>query len=111
MLYFLKLFGCMRADATTNGQEVPIDIDAFSTAIMSGQPHAEVHLQFGKHDGIIVRSNLHVWKTNPGESVLGAWLYKLNTIAVSVLYVQVGKFELVAIFGIRAREPDRDAFR
>jgi hypothetical protein len=92
-LYFLKLFGCMLAEAKANGHDIPIDIDAFSTAIMSGRPHAEVHLQFGKHDGIIGRSNLHVWKTDPGESVLGAWLYELDTIAVSVLYVQAGKFE------------------
>ena len=92
-LYFPKLFGCMLAEAKANGHDVPIDIDAFSTAIMSGRPHAEVHLQFGKHDGIIGRSNLHVWKTDPGESVLGAWLYELDTIAVSVLYVQAGRFE------------------
>jgi hypothetical protein len=91
-LYFLKLFGCMLAEAKANGHDLPIDIDAFSTAIMSGRPHAEVHLQFGKHDGIIGRSNLHVWKTDPDESVLGAWLYELDTIAVSV-YVQAGRFE------------------
>lgn len=92
-LFFLKLFGCMLAEANANGYDVPIDIDPFSTAIMQGRPHAEVHLQFGRHDGIVGRSNLHCWKTDPGESVLAAWLYELDTIAVSVMYVQAGRFE------------------
>jgi hypothetical protein len=76
-----------------NGHDVPIDLDRFSSAIMSGRQHAEVHLQFGRHDGITGRSNLHVWKTDPGQSVLGAWLYELGTIAVSVMYVQADRFE------------------
>lgn len=92
-LFFLKLFGCMLAEAKANGHDVPIDLDRFSHAIMSGTPHPEVHLQFGRHDGIIGRSNLHCWKTDPGQSVLAAWLYELDTIAVSVLFVQAGRFE------------------
>lgn len=92
-LYFLKLFGCMLAEAKANGYDLPIDIEVFSTAIMSGRPHAEVHLQFGRCDGTIGRSNLHCWKTDPGESVLAGWLYELDTIAVSVMYVQAGRFE------------------
>jgi hypothetical protein len=78
-LYFVKLFGCMIAEAKANGYNVPIDIERFSQAIMSGLPHPEVHLQFGRHDGIIGRSNLHCWKTNPRESILAAWLYELLT--------------------------------
>jgi hypothetical protein len=74
-LFFLKLFGCMLAEEKANGYDIPIDIDPFSTAIMWGRPHAEVHLQFGRHDGVVGRSNLHCWKTDPGESVLAAWLY------------------------------------
>jgi hypothetical protein len=92
-LLFVKLFGCMLAEAKANGFDVPIDIDPFSTAIMSGRPHTEVHLQFGKHDGIIGRSNLHFWKSDPHQSVLAAWLYELDTIAVSVVYMQAGRFE------------------
>jgi len=91
-LFFLKLFGCMLSEAVANGPEVPIDIDAFSKAIMLGRPHPEVHLQFGKCDGTIGRSNLHVWKTQQG-SVFGGWLYELDTIAVSVLFVQAGRWE------------------
>jgi hypothetical protein len=78
--------------AKANGYDLPIDLEVFSTAIMSGRPHAEVHLQFGRHEGIIGRSNLHCWTTDPGKSVLAAWLYELDTIAVSVHYVQAGKF-------------------
>jgi hypothetical protein len=63
-LFLLKLFGCMLAEAKANGYEVPIDIEPFSTAIMQGRPHAEVHLQFGRHDGIVGRSNLHCWKAS-----------------------------------------------
>jgi len=92
-LYFLKLFGCMIAEAKANGHDVPIDLDPFSKAIMSGTPHAEAHLQFGKHDGSVGRSDLHCWTTDPGKSVLGGWLYELETIAVSVIYVQAGRFE------------------
>jgi hypothetical protein len=92
-LYFLKLFGCMIAEAKANGYDLPMDLAPFSTAIMSGRPHEEVHLQFGRCDGTVGRSNLHCWKTNPGESVLAGWLYELDTIAVSVLYVQAGRFE------------------
>jgi hypothetical protein len=34
-----------------------------------------------------------VWKADPGGSVLGGWLYQLDTIAVSVIYAQSGRFE------------------
>ena len=91
-LYFLKLFGCMVCEAKANGYDVPVDIAPFSQAIMSDCPHREVHLQFGKCDGVIGRSNLHCWKTQNG-SVLAAWLYEIDTIAVSVLFVQAGRFE------------------
>ncbi len=92
-LFFLKLTGCMIAEAVANGHNVPIPLDPFSDAIMSGRPHREIHLQFGRHDGGIGRSDLHVWTTDPGGSVLGGWLYQLDTIAVSVIYAQSGKFE------------------
>jgi hypothetical protein len=92
-LFFLKLTGCMIAEAKANGHDVPIPLDRFSDAIVSGRPHAEVHLQFGRHDGGIGRSDLHVWKTDPGGSILGGWLYQLDTIAVSVIYAQIGRFE------------------
>jgi hypothetical protein len=92
-LFFVKLFGCMLAEAKANGHDVPIDIDPFSWAIMSGRPHPEVHLQFGRHDGIIGRTNLHCWKSDPRESILAAWLYELDTIAVNVVFVQSGRFQ------------------
>lgn len=92
-LFFLKLTGCMIAEAKANGHDVPISIDPISDAIMSGRPHPEFHLQFGRHDGGIGRSDLHVWKTDPGQSVLAGWLYQLDTIAVSVIYAQAGRFE------------------
>jgi hypothetical protein len=91
-LYFLKLFGCMICEAKANGYDVPIDIEPFSKAIMLGRSHREVHLQFGKCDGAIGRSNLHCWKIQNG-SVLAAWLYEIDTVAVSVLFVQAGRFE------------------
>jgi hypothetical protein len=92
-LFFLKLFGCMLSEAIANGYEVPIPIEPFSNAIMSGRPHPEVHLQFGKCDGTIGRSNLHCWETEPGGSVLAAWLYELDSIAVSVMFAQAGRWE------------------
>lgn len=92
-LFFLKLFGCMIAEAKTNGHDVPIPLDPFSEAIRSGRSHACVHLESGKHDGIVGRSDLHCWTVDPGNSVLAAWLYELDTIAVSVIYAQAGRFE------------------
>jgi hypothetical protein len=91
-LFFLKLFGCMLCEAKANGYDLPIDIAAFSQAIMSGRAHPEVHLQFGKQDGTVGRSNLYCGTAQNG-GVLAFWLYKLDTIAVSVDFVQLGKFE------------------
>jgi hypothetical protein len=92
-LFFVKLFGCMLAEAKANGYVLPIDLNEFSKAIMSGRPHSEVHLQFGRCDGIVGRTNLHLWTTDPGESVLAAWLYELGSVAVNVHFVQAGRFE------------------
>jgi hypothetical protein len=92
-LFFLKLTGCMLSEAKANAYEVPIDIAPFSEAIMSGRAHPEVHLQFGRCDGTIGRSNLHLWTSEPRGSVLAAWLYQLDTIAVSVQFIQAGRFE------------------
>ena len=75
----------MLCEAKANGHEVPIDLAPFSEAIMSGRPHPEVHLQFGRCDGTIGRSNLHCWTTQHG-SILAGWLYELDSIAVSVLF-------------------------
>jgi len=86
----------MPSEAKANGYEVPIDIAPFSQAIMSGRAHPEVHLQFGKCDGTIGRSNLHCWTTQ-NRSVLAGWLYELDTIAVSVLFVQAERFEHRAV--------------
>jgi hypothetical protein len=91
-LYFLKLFGCMLCEAKANGYEVPIDIAPFSKAIMSGRHHPEVYLQIGKCDGTIGRSNLHCGRTQQG-SVFAGWLYELDTIAVSILFAQAGRWE------------------
>jgi hypothetical protein len=91
-LFFLKLFGCMICEAKSNGHDVPIDIAPLSDAIMSGQPHPEVYLQFGKCDGTVGRSNLHCWTTDRG-SVLAGWLYELDNIAVSVMFAQAGRWE------------------
>jgi hypothetical protein len=99
-LFFLKLTGCMIAEAKANGHDVPISLDPFSEAIMSGRPHAEVHLQFGRHDGGIGRSDLHVWKTDPRGSILGGWLYQLDTIAVSVVYARPAGSNTGGIYGI-----------
>lgn len=92
-LFFLKLTGCMIAEAMANGTDIPIPLAPFADAIMSGRPHREVHLQFGRHDGDIGRSNLHVWTSDPPGSAFGGWLYQLDTIAVSVMYAKAGQFE------------------
>jgi hypothetical protein len=77
---------------------------------MTGRPHPEVHLQFGKCDGTVGRSNLHCWKTGHG-SVLAGWLYELDSIAVSVLFAQAGRWEHRTDHGIRALTQAPNAFR
>ena len=39
----------MLAGAEANDFHVPIEIDTFLRATMSGRPHPEIHLQFGRH--------------------------------------------------------------
>jgi hypothetical protein len=75
-LFFLKLFGCMLCEAKANGYDVPIDIALFSQAIMTSRPHPEVHLQFGKCDGTVGRSNLECFESDQG-GVLAYWIYQL----------------------------------
>jgi len=82
----------MLCEAKANGHDVPIDIAPFSAAIMNGRPHPEVHLQFGKCDGVVGRTNLHCWRTEDA-SVLAGWLYELDSIAVSVLFAQARRWE------------------
>lgn len=96
-LFFLKLFGCMLCEAQANGHKVPIDIAPFSEAIMTGRPHPEVHLQFGKCDGTVGHSNLHCWTAEHG-GVLAGWLYQLDSIAISVVFAQAKKWEHRANF-------------
>lgn len=91
-LFFLKLFGCMLCEAKANGHEVSIDIAPFSQAIMTGQAHPELHLQFGKCDGTVGRSNLRYSTTQHG-SVLAGWHYQLDMIAVGVFFAQAGRWE------------------
>lgn len=91
-LYFLKLFGCMLCEAKGNGYDLPVNLAPFSTAIMNGRPHREVHLQFGRNDGVVGRSNLHCGKTDHG-GVLCFWLYQLDSIAVSVIFANAGHWE------------------
>lgn len=91
-LFFLKLFGCMLCESKSNGHDLPIDVSPFSKAIIDGCPHPEVHLQFGKCDGVVGRSDLHCWTTNQG-GVIAGWLYQLDSIAVSVIFAAAGHWE------------------
>jgi hypothetical protein len=70
-----------------------LDIAPFSKAIMSNRPHSEVYLQFGKCDGDVGRTNLLCRTTEKEGSVLAGWLYQLDTIAVSVMFAQAGRWE------------------
>jgi hypothetical protein len=60
---------------------------------MSGRPHPEVYLQFGKYDHGVGRSDLKCWTTKWG--VLAGWLYKLEPIAVSVMFAHADGWDPV----------------
>ncbi len=95
-LFFLKLFGCMIEEVKANGKDIPIEIAQFSSAIMDGQPHPDVHLMFGKYNGPVGRTNLNCYRTESG-SVLAFWAYQLKGVSVCVIYVRIAELEQLPV--------------
>ncbi|MBC3885208.1 hypothetical protein [Undibacterium griseum] len=87
-LYFTKLFGC----AVIEGG-LPIDIEPFSEAIMSGRPHPHLYLAFGHLPLPVVMaggSDVHTAQLE-GKVAFATWLYHVGDLAVNVMYALSGQ--------------------
>lgn len=85
-LYFVKLFGCRIVE-----DQIPIDIAPFSSALMNGTAHEEVHLvisesPFGS-DKVANVSEIHAMNAN-GFSDSAGWMYTFSPVSIFVGYMR-----------------------
>lgn len=86
-LYFVKLFGCRIVESG-----IPIDIQPFSQAILTGKPHPYLYLEFGvlndvqgKHAGI---TPIQAVNTS-GQSVFATFMYSVGKVGVASIFTMV----------------------
>ncbi len=84
-LFFVKLFGCAIAE-----HNVPIDLDSFAKALLSGTPHPNVYIAISPHvdrPGMksVGYSDLQTAQLN-GRVAFGVWMYVLDGFSVRVMY-------------------------
>jgi hypothetical protein len=84
-LYFVKLFGCLIAE-----HSIPLDLSAFSSAILRDSPHPKVHLAFWVGLGDPARKHVarsHVQTASLGGTIVYAgWFYSVHPVSVNVIY-------------------------
>jgi len=82
-LYFAKLFGCRIVEA-----DIPIEIGAFSDAIMNVKAHPELYISIGYSDGLQT-GNTEIQSENiRGKCAFATWFYIVGPIAVNVMYAK-----------------------
>lgn len=88
-LYFVKLFGCRIVESG-----IPIDIQPFSKAILTGKPHPYLFLEFGvlkdvkgKHAGITPIQSVNTG----GQSVFATFMYSVGKIGVALIFTVLPK--------------------
>jgi len=86
-LYFVKLFGCRIVESG-----IPIDIEAFSQAILMGKPHPHLFLEFGvlkdvkgKRAGITPIQAVNT----QGQSVFATFMYSVGKIGVVPIFTML----------------------
>ena len=88
-LFFLKRFGCEIAE-----HKVPINLKAFSEAILKNKSHPYVHIAIGsaiqKEQRTAGGSDISVAKLN-GHIVYAVWYYFLDRLTVRVVYAEPGE--------------------
>lgn len=88
-LYFVKLFGCQIID-----NNIPIDIEPFSSALVEAKPHEDLYISFGKSLGFpqcyAEISDIHLEKLN-GKVAFASLLYRIGDLSVMVMYAQKGE--------------------
>jgi hypothetical protein len=91
-LYFLKLFGCHVVTAN-----IPIDIDAFATAINQGRAHPNVYLKFGVglsfgNGEFTGMSDMHAdIRKDDGKCAFATSLYGVQGLGVQVMFAAQGE--------------------
>jgi hypothetical protein len=84
-LYFVKLFGCKIIE-----DGVPIDISGFSHCLQQRVAHSDIYIAIGNRPGVVKHKYAAITpieSVDQGEkSVLAAWLYIVDNIAVNVIY-------------------------
>ncbi len=87
-LYFVKLFGCRIVEET-----VPIDIESFSKAIMTGKANPNVFLLFkkwnlqGSSKSAILTSIQSINDKN--KCISASWMYTVGNLIVEIFYTPV----------------------
>lgn len=90
-LYFTKLFGCLIVEG-----RIPIDIEPFAEAIMSGQPHPHLYLSFGQMTmpvEMVGGSDIDTAQVD-GTVAFATWFYNVGGFAVNVMYALPGEQRL-----------------
>jgi hypothetical protein len=82
-LYFLKLFGCKIKE---NDQLPQIDLKPFADAILKGQPHPNVYLDFAQGTDYVGPSHLDVQHADNFKKIYAQWMYQLPWITVFIIY-------------------------
>lgn len=82
-LFFLKQFGCAIEELS-----IPIDILAFSEAILKNKPHPKVHISIGLSNGIQTGSTDVETASINGKCVFAAWMYTIGSITVNIMYAE-----------------------
>jgi hypothetical protein len=91
-LYFVKLFGCHVA-----GNNIPIDLSAFSDSIMNSKAHAKVYLNFGcgrvfAGQPMTGMSDMWLAVAPAGAfSPFATWFYDVEGIWINVMFADEGQ--------------------
>ena len=85
-LFFVKQLGCLIKE-----NDIPIDIEGFSRAVISGRAHPDIYLRFltGLQENnirLVSRSPVQVASQN-GKVMVASFIYMIDRVAVSVIYI------------------------
>jgi hypothetical protein len=91
-LYFIKLFGCHIV-----GNQIPLDITIFASAIINQKAHPCVYLKFGcgrMFAGQPMTGGSDMWLTpapTGGSSTFATWFYDIEAVSINVMYAVDGE--------------------
>lgn len=82
-LYFVKLFGCHIVES-----KIPLEIDAFASAILNKRPHPHVYIKFGCNPSPHVSgtTDVHCALLPDGSCTFATWFYEIGNLSVNVMF-------------------------